>query len=115
MKVNLKIKLIGEENLNLEVKGIKTNNIIKYKENELNVIITISKDKLNIKRSGRDYEINLNLELSKDTISTYSFVGGEKTFNLNTNTSILEITDDKIITKYNLEGNEFEFYLEVMK
>ena len=115
MKVNLKIKLIGEEYLNLKVQGIKKDNTIKYLENGLIVLITIFDDKISIKRSNSDYQVIINLDKKKDTLSTYEFVGGSKTFYLDTKTSELILTDNKICAKYNLEGNDFEFTLEVMK
>lgn len=115
MKVNLKIKLIGEENLDFECVGIKNNNTIKYLENNLVVCLTYINDALVIKRSNSEYQVTINLNKNKNTISTYDFVGGNKTFELNTKTTKLVITDSKIDVEYNLEGNEFKFFLEVIE
>lgn len=115
MRVKLRIKLLGEDNLNIETEGLKINNQIKYLENDLKVIITYSNNKVVIKRSNLEYQITLNLEKNNNTISTYEFVGGHKVFNLNTYTSELLISDKKILVKYNLEGNDFKFILEVIE
>ena len=115
MKKKLKINLIGDDNLNLCVDGIKVDNTYKYLENGLIVLITYFKDKIVIKRSNTDYIVTLNLENKKKTISTYEFTGGSKVFNLNTFTKKLLISDNIILVKYNLEGNDFEFKLEVVE
>ena len=114
MQKKLKISVDGDNPINICVDGIKLDNTYKYLENDLMVIITYFKDKLIIKRSNNDYKITLNLENNKQTISTYEFIGGSKVFNLNTITKKLLISDNKIIVKYNLEGNDFEFKLEVV-
>ena len=114
MKVNLKINLDGEEKLDLSVKGIKNDNTIKYLENDISVLITTFKNKIIIERKHPDYQVNLNLELNKDTLSTYSFTNGFKTFSLHTSTKKLEISENRIYAKYILEDNEFIFTLEVI-
>ena len=58
-KINLKAKLISEEeNLNIEVSGIKTKNKIIYKENDITVTILIFDNKIEMKRSCNEYKIN---------------------------------------------------------
>lgn len=114
MKVNLKIKIKGEEKVDTTVTGIKIDNTIKYLENDMTVLITYNNDKLTLKRSNSDYQLTLNFENGKETTSIYEFVGGSKKFELKTFTSNLLITDNKIFVKYNLEGNDFEFTLEVI-
>ena len=113
-KINLRAKLISdEENLNIEVSGIKTNNKIVYKENDITVTILIFDNKIEMNRICNDYKINLNFEKNKKTISTYQVFGGTKTFNLETNTKKLNITKDKIEIVYILEGNSFKYTLEM--
>ena len=48
-------------------------------------------------------------------LSTYAFIGGNKTFNLKTYTKELSISDNMMLVKYNLEGNDFEFKFEVVE
>lgn len=114
MKKLFKIKIKGEEDLNLEVQGIKNDNKFKYLENDMMVLITTLKNKIIMERHNSDYQVTLNFESCKKTISTYEFVGGNKKFYLETFTHKLLITNNKIYIKYNLEGNDFEFTLEVI-
>lgn len=115
MKKKFKIKLDGEEQLDIFVSGIIQDNIYKYLEKDLMVSIQTFKDKITIKRNNTEYLLTLNLEKNKQTISTYEFIGGEKVFNLNTYVNELIISDNSIYVKYNLEGNDFEFSLEVVE
>lgn len=112
--IKLHIILEGESNLDFITNGIKKNNKITYKENDILVNISTFKNKIKINRSCKEYEINLILESNKNTISTYSVFGGSKKFDLNTKTKNLIITDKKIVSEYNLEGNDFKFILEVI-
>lgn len=115
MLKKLKINLTGEENIDLCVDGIKQDNTYKYLENGLIVLITCFNNKITIKRSNADYQVTLNFEHNKKTVSTYEFSGGNKVFNLETYTKELVISDNKLLVKYNLEGNDFEFKLEVVQ
>lgn len=112
--IKLHIMLKGEENLDFITDGIKKNNKITYKENNILVSIHIFKNKIKINRKCNEYEINLLIEDKKDTISTYSVFGGVKIFELETKTKKLIITDEKLVAEYNLEGNDFKFTLEVI-
>lgn len=112
--IKLHIMLKGEENLDFITDGIKKNNKITYKENNILVSVNILKNKIKMNRKCSEYEINLLFDKNKDTISTYSVFGGLKKFDLNTKTKNLIITEDKIIIEYNLEGNDFKFTLEVI-
>ena len=111
-KINLKATLISnEENLNIETSGIKTNNKIVYKENNITVTILIYNNKIEMNRTCNEYKINLVFEKNKNTISKYNVFGMPKEFLLETKTKKLEITDTKILIDYNLEGNEFSYQL----
>ena len=113
-KINLKAKLISdEENLNIEVSGIKTNNKIVYKENNITVTILIFNNKIEMNRTCNEYKINLIFEKDKKTISSYQVFGMPKTFDLETNTKKLVISDKKIELDYELEGNKFSYLLEM--
>ncbi len=113
-KVNLKASLISEEeNLNVETTGIKTNNKIVYKENNITVTILILNNKIEMNRTCNEYKVNLIFEKGKKTISKYNVFGMPKEFLLETKTNKLEIIDNNIKIDYNLEGNEFSYHLEV--
>ena len=111
-KINLKAKLISdEENLNIEVPGIKNNNKIVYKENNITVTILIFNNKIEMNRTCNEYKINLIFEKGKETMSKYNVFGMPKEFLLETKTKKLEITDTFIKVDYNLEGNDFSYEL----
>ena len=112
-KINLVAKLISdEENLNIKTTGIKTNNKIIYKENDINVTILIYDNKIEMNRSCNDYKINLVFEKNKNTISTYQVFGSTKIFDLETITKKINISDNKINLEYELEGNTFKYLLK---
>jgi len=113
-KINLKASLVSdEENLNIETSGIKKENKIVYKENNITVTILIFNNKIEMNRTCNEYKINLVFEKNKKTISKYNVFGMPKEFLLETETNKLEITDNEIIINYNLEGNKFSYHLEV--
>ena len=65
-KINLKASLISsEENLNIETTGIKTDNKIIYKENNITVTILIFNNKIEMNRTCNEYKINLVFEKQK--------------------------------------------------
>ena len=111
-KINLKASLLSnEENLVIETSGIKTNNKIVYKENDITVTILIFDNKIELNRTCNDYKINLKFEKNKKTISTYQVFGGSKVFELETITKKLKIDNNKIEINYELEGNNFKYLL----
>jgi len=111
-KVNLKASLIAEEeNLNIETSGIKTNNKIVYKENNITVTILVFNNKIEMNRTCNEYKINLIFEKNKTTTSKYNVFGMTKEFLLETKTNELLITDTEIKINYNLEGNDFNYHL----
>ena len=113
-KITLKANLISDEgNLNIEVSGIKTNNKIIYKENNITVTILILNNRIEMNRTCNEYKINLVFEKNKDTISNYQVFGMPKTFDLETKTKKLIISEDKIEIVYELEGNKFSYFLEM--
>ena len=80
-KINLKAKLISdEENLNIEVSGIKTNNKIVYKENNITVTILIFDNKIEMNRTCNEYKINFVFDELEKTISKYNVFGMPKEF-----------------------------------
>ena len=113
-KISLKASLISEdENLNIETTGIKTKNKIVYKENNITVTILIFDNKIEMNRTCNEYKINLVFEKGKKSISKYNVFGMPKEFLLETKTNKLEMTDKEINIKYNLEGNNFSYHLEM--
>lgn len=113
-KVNIDANLISEEeNLNINVKAIKNDNKIVYKENNITVTIYILNNKIEMNRSCNEYKINLVFEKNKKTISTYQVFGAPKVFELETITQKLEISEEVIKIDYELEGNKFSYVLKI--
>lgn len=113
-KINLKASLISEEeNLTIETTGIKTDNKIVYKENNITVTILIFNNKIEMNRTCNEYKINLVFEKNKKTISKYNVFGMPKEFILETKTNDLLITNTEIKINYNLEGNDFYYHLNI--
>ena len=111
-KINLKAKLISEEeNMRIEVSGIKTNNKIIYKENDITVTILQFDNKIEMNRICNEYKINFVFEKNKKTISTYQVFGMEKIFDLETKTKKLIIKEQELELEYDLGGNNFKYSL----
>ena len=110
----LHIKLIGDDNLDINVSGIKNKNKYKYTENNISVTVMADNDRLYIDRICNEYTINLVFDKNCNTESTYTVFGGTKKFILNTITNKLKISDNKIELEYSLEGNKFKYLLEVV-
>ena len=113
-KVNLKAQLLSDEdNLNIKACGIKADNKIVYKENDVTVTILLFDNKIEMNRSCSDYKINLSFVKGKNTISTYQVFGGNKVFELETVTNKLNMNDNIIEINYVLEGSTFKYKLEM--
>ena len=113
-RINLKANIISDDGvLNINTSGIRSKNKIIYKENNVTVTILIFNNRIEMNRCCNEYEIYLIFDKNKDTISTYSLFGNSKKFNLETSTHKLKITKNLIEIVYNLEGNKFEYKMEV--
>lgn len=113
-KVNLKINLISEEQtLDFKTTGIRNDNKIVYKENDITVTILVLDNKIEMERVCSDYKINLVFDANNKTISTYQIFGGNKIFDLETITQELKISKNKIELSYILEGNSVKYKLEM--
>lgn len=111
-KINLKAILKSEEeNLDIETFGIKTDNKIIYKENNITVTILIFDNKIEMNRTCNEYKINFIFEKNKNTMSKYNVFGMPKEFLLHTKTNKLIINENKIDLNYDLEGNNFKYSL----
>ena len=113
-KIKISSNLISnDENLNIETNGIKRDNIIIYKEDQICVTISVFNNKIKMKRVHPDYIVELIFEKNKETLSNYWFVGGSKNFKLSTKTKKLIVTDKEIEIEYILEDNSFKYKLEL--
>ena len=102
---------------NFPIKGIKTNDKIVYKENDINVTILLDNNKIEMKRRTDDYIIELMFLDSKATSGNYHLIEYKNSINLNIETLSSSNQDNKIILDYNLSMAEefighFTFSLE---
>ena len=113
-KISLNATLVSNfEKLNTKVIGIKSNNKITYKENNITVTILICDNRIEMNRVCNDYKIKLIFEKGKNTISKYEDTSLNKIYDLNTNTANIEIDKKRINIKYSLEGNDFSYSLNM--
>lgn len=102
---------------NFPIKGIKTNDKIVYKENDINVTILLDNNKIEMKRRTDDYIIELMFLGGKATSGNYHLIEYKNSINLNIETLSSSNQDNKIILDYNLSMAEefighFTFSLE---
>lgn len=102
---------------NFPIKGIKTNDKIVYKENDINVTILLDNNKIEMKRRTSDYIIELMFLDGKATSGNYHLIEYKNSINLNIETLSSSNQDNKIILDYNLSMAEefighFTFSLE---
>lgn len=99
-----------------EVLGIKTNNKIKYIDNDVSVNIDMYDHKLTIERKNDDYHIILTFSDSEKTSGIYN-INQLGSLKLEIDTNSLLIDTNKIEISYTLvieeEKVEFYFYLEM--
>ena len=113
-KVYLKVNIDSEfENSVFMGNAIKVKNKIFYKEKDISVTIFIYKNKIEMKRYCKEYQINLIFDKSSITKSTYKLFNMDKEFILNTKTIELNICDNNIYLEYDLEGNIFKYNLVI--
>ncbi len=112
-KISLKAHILSDiDDITIKTVGIKQNNKIIYKENDINVTIVIQNNRIEMKRVCKFYEINLIFEKDKLTKSTYQF-DSSKILDLQTLTKKLIIKDNLIKIDYELEGNKFSYSLNM--
>lgn len=102
---------------NFPIKGIKTNDKIVYKENDIDVTILLDNNKIEMKRRTGDYIIELMFLDGKATSGNYHLIEYKNSINLNIETLSSSNQDNKIILDYNLSMAEefighFTFSLE---
>lgn len=102
---------------NFPIKGIKTNDKIVYKENDINVTIFLDDNTIEMKRRTGDYIIELVFLDGKATSGNYHLIEYKNSINLNIETLSSSNQDNKIILDYNLSMAEefighFTFSLE---
>lgn len=95
--------------------GVKLQNKISYKENEIMVTIFVDDNKIIMKRVALDYEINLEFIENRNTIGKYFINNGNLWLPLDTFTDTILVDDSNIRIEYklNLEEEPTKFLLEI--
>lgn len=106
------VNLIGDEIIDQDYDAIIKDNIIEYDDKDVHVTITNNHDHVIMKRSCDDYLIELNLKFGINK-SYYQVFGSSKIFELETNVTKCNISKETIEIDYDLEGNKFQFKMEV--
>ena len=101
--------------------GVKINNKMTYKENEIMVTILLDDNKIIMKREGLDYLINLEFEENNNTIGKYFINNGNLWLPLDTFTDTILVDDSNIKLEYQLKLDDtptkflFEIKFEVIE
>lgn len=95
--------------------GIKVENKISYKENDIMVTIFAQDNKIIMTRVSSEYEINLQFVEKKNTIGKYFINNGNLWLPLDTFTDTILVDDSNIRIEYklNLEDEPTSFLFEV--
>ena len=90
--------------------GIKSDNRISYKENDVKVTVSVYPNKVIMERDTNEYSVKLSFKLEDKELSTYKLKGHDE-FLLDVDTKALVISDNYIKVDYCLEDNEFSYVL----
>lgn len=91
------------------VNGIKNMNELVFKEEDINVSVSILDKEVIIKRTTDDYELNINFKESLTTFGIYDIKGVGK-IDIKINTKELLITQNSIYLEYELEMGYINSY-----
>lgn len=123
-KIRIKSILTNSENetVNLETIAIydEINNIIKYEEEDLEVIVKLSKYKLIINRKNEDYDLNFEFKENETITCLHKIKSLGLDMEINVKTIKLEIKEKYIYVQYNLNNNNqdmgtFEYKLMILE
>ena len=92
-----------------EVKGIKTNNKLTFKEDSINVVVKFDYSKLQIKREDVDYQIIMDFGL-EESQCLYTLTNMGKMY-LPLVTEELKVVNQEIRVKYKIYENTYEYVI----
>lgn len=119
-KINIKVMLENKTEhkfFNNEIRGIVTDNKIKYMDNEVSVIIYLKDDQVIIERKSKDYFVSIPLLLNQNTRGIYD-IKNLGLIDLMIYTNKMDISDTVLDIEYQLiidkeVTNDFHFHLEM--
>ena len=103
----------SEELIEKETDSIVIDNTIKYKEDDVSVLIKISDNKVYLTRENTIYKIELVFENNKDTIGIYYLKENNKSFKLDIHTNKLIIDNNNLDIEYVLNDDIRYFKLDI--
>lgn len=117
-KIKLLVNLKENNNMILKDKcffGVRTDEKIFYKEDEIMVTIFVTNNKIIMKRESLEYEINLEFIEGKITTGKYFINNGNLWLPLDTFTDKILVDDSYIRIEYTLtlDENETKFLFEI--
>jgi len=109
--------LTSNEVYSTDTIGIKIDDKIKFKDNEINVVICVNEESVMIERKCKEYHLTLHVSQNNMTKGTYN-IYNLGIIDLDITTNKLIINENKIETNYildfgNNEKTEFEFLIEL--
>lgn len=116
----IKCKLLLKENNSIIIDneyflGIKTNNKISYKENNILVTILVLDNKIVMKRVSDEYEITLEFQDQTNTQGKYFANSCNLLLPLNIFTDKILVSDQEIIINYQIKDSQepTNFYFKI--
>ena len=108
IKVNLLVKsCLRNEKKEYNIKGIYSNKVIKFIEDDTLMVIDLNNNTL--ERSKDDYKIKLDFKNNLATISQDNI-----NINIDINVLNIKVLDDYFYVKYKLEFDYFEFEISII-
>lgn len=84
------------------IKGIRTDNKIIFKENDINVTIMFGDNRISMNRSTKDYTIRMEFVNNSSSSGSYYLNDYKKSINLNIETLSFINNDNNVYLDYNL-------------
>ncbi len=101
IKLKASIKRSDEKNISIyETIALKTNNKINYLDDLTNNVIVINDDVITLNRKNKEYEINLEFTLNKETFGSYLLKNYNKEIDIKIITKKIIKEDNKLLIEY---------------
>lgn len=110
--INITLKT-GDETLSNKLLGVVMDDYIKYRKNNILVVIKILKDSVLITRNNDEYQLNLVFKNKTNTKGKYILKENNYNFDLDIYTYILNISNNEIKIKYKLNDETRTFTLNI--
>lgn len=92
-----------------EVKGIKSNKKITFKDDDLIVTIMVDNNKIMMKRANKEYELNLEFEEGKNTTGKYFLNNDNLWLPIEIFTDTILVSENCVEVDYYIDKINFNF------